>query len=138
MRTLEVNVSTEENKAVVRRLWEEVWNQNDVAVCDEIFDAEYADHERSFVPVLRAAFPDLHFRIEDMVAEDDRVVTRHRLTGTHRGEFMGIPATGRAVSVQGIWIHRLKEGRIVEGREWGAFDRLTMLEQLGARVTTGR
>ncbi|MCB0144029.1 MAG: ester cyclase, partial [Caldilineaceae bacterium] len=70
-------MSTETNKAIVRRLWEEVWNQGNLSVCDEIFDADYAAHEKGFVPVLRAAFPDLHFTIEDMIAEDDKVVTRH-------------------------------------------------------------
>ncbi|MCB0188203.1 MAG: ester cyclase, partial [Caldilineaceae bacterium] len=72
-------MSTETNKVIVRRLWEEVWNQRHLSVCDEIFDAEYAAHEKGFAPVLLAAFPDLHFTIEDMIAEDDKVVTRHTL-----------------------------------------------------------
>lgn len=122
----------EENKAVVRRLWEEVWNRADLAVADRIFDAAYAAHEKAFVPVVRAAFPDSHHTIEDLIAEGDKVVTRFTRHGTHRGEFMGVPPTGRRVAVGGIWIHRLEAGRIVEGREWGQVDWLGLLQQLGA------
>lgn len=130
-------MSTDANKAIVRRLWEEVWNQNKVSVCDEIFDAEYAAHEKGFVPILRAAFPDMEFVIEDMIAEGDKVVSRYALTGTHQGEFMGIPATGKPVKLTSIWIHRLEDGRIVEGRDWGEWDRLSLLEQLGVFPTQG-
>ena len=124
-------MSAAENKAIVRRLWEEVWNQNNLAVCDEIFDVEYAEHEKSFVPILRGAFPDLRFTVEDMIAEADKVVTRYFITGTHQGEFMGIPATGKSVKINTIWIHRVAEGKIVEGRHWGQWDALGMLKQLG-------
>ena len=125
-------MSTEENKAVVRRLWEEVWNRADLAVADEIFDETYAAHEKAFVPIVRAAFPDSHHGIEDLIAEDDRVVTRFIWSGTHRGAFMGVPPTDRPVEVGGIWIHRLEDGRIVEGREWGQVDWLSLLRQLDA------
>ena len=128
-------MSIEKNKAIVRRLWEEVWNQNDLAVCDEIFDATYAEHERNFVPVLRAAFPDLHFTIEDMIAEGNKVVTRYTFSGTHQGEIMNVPATGKPVNINCIWIHRLADDRIVEGRDWGLVDMFGMLQQVG--VTFG-
>jgi predicted ester cyclase len=124
-------MAAEENKVIVRRLWEEVWNQNVLAVCDEIFDGEYARHERSFVPILRTAFPDLHFDIEDMIAEGDKVVTRYTFSGTHQGEFMDIPATGKPVKIKCIWIHRLANNRIVEGKEWGVIDTFGMMRQLG-------
>lgn len=130
-------MSLENNKAIVRRLWEEVWNQNDLAVCDEIFDAEYAEHEKSFAPVLRGAFPDLHFAVEDMIAEGDKVVSRYVITGTHLGEFMDIPATGKRVKIKTIWIHRLVGNRIVEGQDWGAWDALGMLRQLGVSLVPG-
>ena len=78
-------MSTETNKAIVMRLWEEVWKQNKLSVCDLIFDEEYARHESGFVPVLRSAFPDLHFTVQDMIAEGDKVVTRYRFGGTHKG-----------------------------------------------------
>ena len=122
----------EKNKAIVRRLWEVVWNQNDLNVCDEIFDAEYAEHEKGFAVVMKIAFPDLHFTIEDMIAENDKVVSRLTLTGTHQGEFMGVSATGKPIKITGTWIHRLIENRIVEGREWGEWDALGMMKQLGA------
>jgi steroid delta-isomerase-like uncharacterized protein len=112
-------MSAEANKAIVRRLWQEVWNRADLAVADAIFDDAYAAHEKAFVPVIRAAFPDSHHTIEDLIAEGDKVVTRFTWTGTHRGEFEGIPPSGRRISVAGIWIHRLEGGRIVEGRDWG-------------------
>ena len=130
-------IAVEENKAVVSRLWEEVWNQNDLTVCDEIFDAEYAKHERRFVPILRAAFPDLHFSVDDMIAEADKVVTRYTFSGTHQGEFMNIPATGKPVKIKCIWIHRLAENRIVEGRDWGLTDALGMMHQLGISPGSG-
>ena len=125
-------MSTEGNKAVVRRLWEEVWNRADLAVADQIFDAAYAAHEKAFVPFVLAAFPDSRVTVEDLIAEGDKVVTRFTWRGTHHGEFMGVPPTGRRVEVGGIWIHRLENERIVEGREWGQVDWLGLLRQLGA------
>jgi steroid delta-isomerase-like uncharacterized protein len=126
------HMSAEANKIIVRRLWDEVWNRGDLAVADAIFDEAYAAHEKAFVPLIRAAFPDSHHTIEDLIAEGDKVVTRFTWSGTHHGEFEGIPPTGRRISVQGIWIHRLKDGRIVEGRDWGQVDWLGLLRQLGA------
>ncbi len=128
----------EANKVVVRRLWEEVWNRADLAVADQIFDAAYAAHEKAFVPVLRAAFPDSHHTVEDLIAEGDEVVTRFTWRGTHRGEFLGVAPTGRRVAVAGIWIHRLAGGRIVEGRAWGQFDWLGLLQQRGGRSVDQR
>lgn len=110
-------MSAEANKIIVRRLWEEVWNQADLAVADAIFDDADVAHEKAFVPLIRAALPDSHHAIEDLIAEGDKVVTRFTWSDTHHGEFEGIPPTGRRISVQGIWIHRLEDGRIVEGRD---------------------
>lgn len=130
-------MSTEINKAIVTRLWDEVWNQNKLTVCDEIFDTEYAAHEKRFAPMFRGAFPDIFFSVDDMIAEGDKVVSRYTITGTHRGEFMGVPPTGKHIRLTCIWIHRLENGRIVEGRDWGEFDRLSLLEQLGAFPASG-
>ena len=127
-------MSMQNNKAIVRRLWEEVWNQKALDVCDEIFDAEYAAHEKRYAPTVWAAFPDSFHTIEDMITEGDKVVTRFSWRGTHRGEIWGIPATGRQVEMQGIWIHRLAGGRIVEGRRWGVLDMLGLLQQIGATI----
>jgi len=125
-------MSTQQNKAIVRRLWEEVWNQNNLAVCDEIFDEAYAAHEKGFRAYLHTVLPDSHHTIEDLIAEGEKVVTRFRVTGTHRGEFLGVPATGKPINVTGMWIHRLAQGRIVEGRQWGEWDALGFLQQVGA------
>jgi len=127
-------VSIEKNKVIVRRLWEEVWNERCLGVCDEIFDPAYAKHEKAWAPNFLAIFPDLHFMIEDMIAERDKVVTRFILTGTHQGEFLGVPATGKGVKLTGTWIHRLADGRIVEGREWGEWNALELLKQLGVTL----
>jgi steroid delta-isomerase-like uncharacterized protein len=128
-------MSTATNKAIVRRLWDEVWNQANLAVAGEIFDPAYAEHEKAFVPIWRSAFPDTRHTIEDMIAEGDKVVTRFTVRGTHHGTYMNIPPTGKSITVTGIWIHRLMDGRIVEGREWGEGDWLGLLQQLGATVT---
>ena len=125
-------MSTDANKTVVRRLWDDVWNQGNLAVADEIFDSTYAAHEKAFVPYFRSAFPDSHHTIEDMIADGDKVVTRFTWSGTHEGVFEGIEPTHRHVTTTGIWIHRLEDGRIVEGREWGQIDWLGLFEQLGS------
>jgi len=123
-----------ENKATVRRLWEEVWNNRELDVVDEIMSPDYAAHERGFFPRWLAAFPDAQFILHDMVAEGDKVVSRITFRGTQQGEYMGIAATGKQVEVKGVWIHRLEGGRIVEGQEWGYVDWLGLLRQLGATV----
>ncbi|WP_205629388.1 ester cyclase [Jiangella muralis] len=78
---------------------------------------------------LHDAYPDLQISAEDVLAEGDRVVSRQRVTGTHRGEYMGIPATGRSISWNEIFIFRFADGRIVEG--WGVVDVAAQLRQLG-------
>ena len=79
---------------------------------------------------LHRAFPDLHVTIEDLIAEGDRVVSRNFVTGTHRGEYMGVPATGRTVGYDEIFIARFVDGRIAE--TWGVVDVASLLKQLGA------
>ncbi len=132
---------SEENKAIVRRDFEEVWNQGNLVVADEIFDANYVAHGlgvelppgpegfKQFVSVYRSAFPDLHFTIEDQIAEGDRVVVRWTTRGTHKGELMGIPATGKPVVVTGIDIFHISSGKVVES--WTNWDALGMMQQLG-------
>ncbi len=129
-------MSVEGNKAVVRRLLNEVWNRADLAVADQIFDAAYAAHEQASVPVVRAAFPDSHHTIEDLIAEGDKVVTRFTWRGTHRGEFMGVAPTGKPVTITAIDMVRIAEGRIVE--HWAQADFLGLLQQLGALPPPGQ
>ncbi|MFN8186409.1 MAG: ester cyclase [Gaiellales bacterium] len=84
-----------------------------------------------FFTLYRAAFPDLRFTPEDILPSGDKVVSRLRVTGTHRGEFMGMPATGRSIDVQVIDIIRFGDDGLAH-EHWGAFDAMTMMQQLGA------
>jgi predicted ester cyclase len=134
-------MSAEENKALDRRYVEEALNQGNVDVIDEIMAPEYVGHvassppmnrkgDKQFIHMLHAAFPDIHFTLEDQIAEGDMVV--HRLTahGTHQGEFNGIPPTGKQATVTAININRFAGGKVVEA--WASFDMLGLLQQLGA------
>lgn len=133
---------TEQNKTIVRRYIEEFWNQANYATADELLAEGYIIHDDSpiwthsgitsakqSVHVLRTAFPDLHYTIEDEIAEGDTVVVRSTATGTHLDELMGIPPTGRRGSVTGINIVRLSNGRIHE--QWLNWDALGLMQQLG-------
>ena len=122
------------NKTIVRRLWEEVWNDRNLDVVDEIMSPDYAAHERRFFPRWLEAFHDTQFILHEMIAEGDKVVSRITFRGTQRGEYMGIAATGQQVEVKGVWIHRLVGDRIVEGKQWGYVDWLGLLRQLGATI----
>ena len=139
-------MSTEENKANVRRVFEEGWNQGNTAVFDELFAADYLGHSPSgpihgpegfkqYYATYRTAFPDTHLAIEDMIAEGDKVVTRWTGTGTHQGTLMGIPPSGKRVTITGISIVRIANGKSVE--DWANFDTLGMLQQIGAIPTPG-
>ena len=141
-------MSVEQNKAVLRREVEELYNHTgDLDVVEEIFSPEYVSHEptsgevrgiegaRRFAATFREAFPDLRNTIEDMVAEGDKVVMRFRGSGTHEGETteaFGSP-TGKRMEITGITIKRLSGGKIVEA--WTNFDALGMMQQLGATAS---
>jgi steroid delta-isomerase-like uncharacterized protein len=133
-------VSTEANKALVRRHYEEVWNAGDLALIDQLFAPDFMVHsehwgpegERQWVTTARTAFPDIHFTIEAQVAEDDLVVTRWSWQGTHRGAFMDLPATGRAVSFSGITIYLITKGKLVQ--DWTEFNWLDLQRQLDGSV----
>jgi predicted ester cyclase len=129
-------VSVEANKALVRRVWDDLWNGRDVNVADEIFAPDYAAYERSFMPTWLLAFPDWRFEVEDMVAEGDRVVTRFVGRGTHQGHTTsfglgGVQPTGRPLELRGYVTHRVVDGKIVGGRDTALLDRLSALAQLG-------
>ena len=131
---------TEENRMIARRVLDALWNREDFAAVDALIAADYDGHSstefdghdgaKQFVPVLRSAFPDFRFVIEDQLAEGDKVVTRWSLQGTHEGPFQGIPPTGRRMTMAGITIFRIAAGRIIEG--WTNEDVLGMLQQIGA------
>ena len=134
-------MTVEGNKAIVRRFVEEVQNQGNLAAVDELLAPNFVNHtappgvpaDREGIKQLShmflAAFPDGAMTIEDMIAEGDRVVTRKTFRGTHTGELMGIPPTGKQVAIGLIDIVRLVGGRAVES--WHAADNLGMLQQLG-------
>jgi serine phosphatase RsbU (regulator of sigma subunit) len=133
-------VSAEENKAIFRRYVEEVTNRGNLEVSDEIFD-RYLAHQpdgsvvergpedvKRFVGEFRSAFLDFHCTVEDQIAEEDRVMTRWRMRGTHQGEFRGLAPTGREMEINGIGIFRFSsEGKVVES--WDSYDQLGMLRQ---------
>lgn len=131
---------SEHNKMLVRRAIDEVYNQGNLAVLDELVASDFVIHSPSaeihgpagakqYVAMLRAAFPDIHFAIEDQIAEGDRVSTRWTARGTHTGEFQGIPPTGKQVRMAAIDIDRIANGRVVEC--WTNSDDLGLLQQLG-------
>jgi predicted ester cyclase len=140
-------VSTEENKALVRRFVDEVQSKGNTDLIDEICSAEFVNHstppglppDREGIKIVtamfRAAFPDSYFTVEDMMAEGDKVATRKTFHGTHEGEFMGIPPTGRRVSMGLIDIVRIVDGRVVE--HWSMGDNLGMMQQLGGTAQQG-
>jgi len=133
---------SEQNKALARRVVEEVWNRGDVSVVDETFAADYTEHNprpgqdvglegyKAGVAMMRSAFPDLRLDLHDVIAEGDRVALRYTLRGTHEGELMGLPASGSSVESDGMVFARVQDGRVVE--RWGVQDMLTLLQQIGA------
>ena len=138
---------SEENKAVARRIVEEVWNKKNLDAIDELIAADYVDHTlppgvppgrdgaKAFIGMYVNAFPDVKITIEDMIAKGDKVVTRWSATGTHTGELMGIPATGKQITVTGLDITRFSGGKSVEF--WGQFDQMGMMQQLGVIPAPG-
>ena len=141
----EVLAQLERNKAVVRRFVEEVQNSKDEAAYDELDHPDFVnlsappgvpsdrDGGKVYLWSLFNAFPDSQWTIDDMVAEGDRVATKKTMRGTHTGEFAGIPATGRTVTLQYVDILRLRDGKIVE--HWLSMDSLSFMQQLGVIPT---
>jgi len=130
-----------ENKALVERWFEEVWNRGRPEAIDEMLAADSVIHGlgptshgpaefKAFHSAYRDAFPDVAIEIEDMVAEGDRVAARWRGTGTHRGAGLGFRATGKPVQFRGMVFVRIAGGKLIEG--WNVFDQLSMLQQLDA------
>ena len=118
----------EQNKTLFKRFVDEVLNKKNVAALDEFLDPNLVEHKEDIYAFL-GAFPDLHITVEDLIAEGDKIVGRVTLTGTHQGELMGIPATGKKVSFSEILIARISNGKVVE--QWEVADTMTMMQQLG-------
>jgi steroid delta-isomerase-like uncharacterized protein len=134
-------MSKEENKAVVRRFFEELLSTDNFAVADEILSSDFRfyfagspdpmnlEQYKEFLVARRAAFPDRRFVVEDIIAEEDKVSARFTMRGTHKGEFRGLAPSGREVTMSGIDMIRLAEGKMVEDRV--EVDQLGMMQQLG-------
>ncbi len=131
-----------EHEQLVQRFYEEVVNAGDVGKIDELVSEDFVEHEefpgisqdregvKDFFRLLRSGFPDVHFTAEDVISEGELAAARFTMTGTHEGEFMGVPSTGKQVTVSGIDILRVRDGKCVE--HWGQFDAMGLLQQLGA------
>ena len=128
---------------LARRFYEEIINGGNVDLVDELLTDDFVDHEepfpgmtpdrdgvKDFVRAMRAAFPDIRMTPEQVLSDNERVMIRYRMTGTHDGEFMGMPATGRKVDMTGYDEARVVDGRAVE--HWGAMDAAQLMQQLGA------
>ena len=135
--------SVSANKEIIRRLVEGVWKDRNLAIIDELVAEDYVGHDPSqptpiqgregfkeFVAVYQTAFQDAAVTIDDLIADGDQIVTRWTGKGNHTGELMGIAPTGKEVTVSGITIARMENGKIAE--EWQLMDALGMLVQLGA------
>jgi predicted ester cyclase len=139
----------EENKTLVRRLYETIAKDKDLSILDEYIAENAIDHnqllpgqsqgvegtKQAYTKVLQA-FPDLQINIEDQIAEGDKVVSRLKMTGTHKGEFMGIPPTGKKGTASLIDIVRIAGGKVVE--RWGLMDQAELMEQLGLAPEFGK
>jgi steroid delta-isomerase-like uncharacterized protein len=137
------DLTTEENKKISWRLQEEVFGQGKLESVDELLAPDYVSHApgepelsrgpediKEVVRGYHSAFPDINFAVEKQVAEGDMVVTRWIARGTHRGEFMGFPPSGRRIAVSGMSMDRISGGRIVEN--WNNWEALEMMRQIGA------
>ena len=147
--TEETSVSAEENKALARRWFEDLFNTGNLEVTDEIIAPEHVNHDptlpdiptgpegqKQIVNLYRGAFTNAHISVEDQLAEGDRVVTRWTGSGTHQGELMGVAPTGNQVRITGITINRVSGGKIVES--WSNYDALGMMQQIGAIPEPGQ
>jgi len=137
-----------DNKSIVRRLYEEAWNKRKLEMASQLISPSHALHGPLYtgpaigpevykgqVAIFVAGFPDLRFEIEDTVAEQDKVVVCWTLSGTHKGEFMGVPATNKKVSVDGITIHVLAKGIIMD--TYISLDMWGIMQQLGVVSAPG-
>lgn len=134
-------MSTEVNKAHVRQFFEEIYDGNNLAVCDEILEAEFAAFEKAWVPTWRTAFPDLTMTVDTLIAEGDQVVAAVTMRGTHTGVLDGdlvnwltsrLEPTGKQVEINGIFIYRIFNDRLLNAPHHAMGDWLAMLRQLGA------
>ncbi len=140
-------MSTEENKVIIHRWVDEAWNQGNVEILDDLTHPAFIDHHlppdvppnieghKAWIQMVRAGFPDIHITIEDVVVGDEKVAARMSVSGTHTGEFMGMPPSGKSIHFGAIGISRFTDGKSVE--YWETFDALSMMQQIGALPSPG-
>ena len=139
-------MSTEENKAIVRRFFEEGPSKGNLIDADKLLSPDFTMHTplpaspgikgiHEVITTCRAAFEHLNVTIKDMIAEGDNVAARFTAHGIHKGDFMGLQATGKPITMTGIEIFRIKDSRIVE--LWGEANLLGLMQQLGIFSTSG-
>jgi steroid delta-isomerase-like uncharacterized protein len=131
---------TAANKELVRRFYKEVYVGWNMALADEVVSPQFTSHDwpkggatgprafRDYYAAMRAAVPDAHYEVDDLIAEGDRVVVRWRLLGTHKGSFRGIAASGRPITLKGIAIYRVESGKLME--RWVVSDLHGLLEEI--------
>jgi steroid delta-isomerase-like uncharacterized protein len=132
----------DELKAMARRFFEEVWNQGSLSALDELTAPEAVAHVvghrgpiqgvdaiRQTVVMYRSAFPDIHYTVEDQIAEGDKVLSRWTIRATHRGELQGIPPTGKSFTISGMTVDQGRDGQFIQS--WINWDMLSMLQQIG-------
>jgi len=137
-----------QNKALVRRFYEEVWNKGNLDAADEVFAANYVRHDlrpgnalpgpdgqKQIARDFRAAFPDLHMSVDLMIAEGDLVTARWTTEGTNTGVWGSVPATGKPIRFSGVNIFRIADSKVVE--LWNHRDDLGVMQQLGAPIYAG-
>ena len=143
-------MAPEDNKVLVRRMFEEVWTQGNIDAADQFFAPNYIIHNpadpsaqqrgpesvKQFVTAARTAFPDILISVEEIITEGEKVATRYTWRGTQKGPLWNIPPTGRQVMVTGILISRLVDGRFAE--DWGVVDMLGLVNQLGVVPPPGQ
>ena len=141
-------MSTEENKVLSRRIFDEAASQGNFTVIDEAIAPTFVYRTsalpdfhgpagfKEFYTEHRRAFPDIHYTVEEVVAEGEKVVVRWTATGTHQGDMMGIPPTGKAVKAPGITIFSFANGHIVDGTT--VWDALALLQQIGVVPAPGQ
>lgn len=134
-------MSAEDNKAMMRQAYQEIFEKRDMDAVEDFIAADCIEHDpaaggrsgpeavKYFVEVFSTAFPDFSVKVDDMIFEGDKGMTRLTFTGTHQGDFFGAPGSGRRFSVGGVDIFRFANGKIAE--HWGYFEEMSMMRQLG-------
>jgi steroid delta-isomerase-like uncharacterized protein len=135
-------MAANQNQALVHRFFEEMCNQRKLNLASELFTNDHVLHDpqipeagpgpegmKGVIATYQTAFPDANWKVEQTLVADNYVITRWTGSGTHEKELNGVPPTGKFVSVQGIWIHRIENNKIVES--WDVWDTLGMFQQLG-------